>query len=95
MKPSTVLFGILLGSVGAVAFGLAAVLVIFLLLRESEPRAAAEIPELLRAAVLFTVLTAFAIPAFLGSLRGAAWRRWPMALLFLGIAGVGWYYWSG
>jgi hypothetical protein len=95
MKPSTVLLGILLGSVGAVAFGLAAVLVIFLLLRESEPRAAAEIPELLRAAVLFTVLTAFAIPAFLGSLRGTAWRRWPMALLFLGIAAVGWYYSSG
>jgi len=95
MKPSTILFGILLGSVGAVAFGLWAVLVIFVLLRESEPRAAAEIPELLRGALLFTVLAACALPAFLGSLRGAAWRHWPMALLFLGFAGIGWYYSSG
>jgi hypothetical protein len=95
MKPSTILFGILLGSVGAVAFGLAVVLVIFLLLRASQPRAAAEIPELLRAVLLFAGLTVLAIPAFMGSLRGAPWRRLPMALLFLGIAAVGWYYSSG
>jgi Na+-translocating ferredoxin:NAD+ oxidoreductase RnfA subunit len=95
MKPSTILFGILLGSVGAVAFGLVAVLVIFALLQDREPRAAAEIPELVRGAILFTVLTGVAIPAFLGSLRGAPWRRWPMGLLFLGFAGIGWYYWAG
>jgi hypothetical protein len=93
MKPSTILFGILLGSVGAIAFGLSSVLVIFLLLQDREPRAAAEIPELVRGSILFAVLTACAAPAFVGSLRAAPWRRWPMALLFLGFLGAGWYYW--
>lgn len=93
MKPSTILFGILLGSAGSIAFGLFAVLCIFLLLKAEEPRVVAEIPELARAAALFTGLTVLAVPAFIGSLRERAWRRIPMGLLVLGIGGVGWYYW--
>lgn len=93
MKPSTILFGILLGSVAAIAFGLAAVLVIFLLLQAEQPRVAGEIPELARGSALFALLTAAAVPAFVGSLRNRSWRYIPMGLLSLGIAGVGWYYW--
>jgi hypothetical protein len=93
MKPSSILLGILLGSVGAIAFGLSSVLVIFLLLQDREPRAAAEIPELVRGSVLFAALTACAVPAFVGSLRQSPWRRWPMGLLVLGFLGAGWYYW--
>ena len=93
MRPSTILFGILLGSVGAIAFGLLAVLVIFVLLEGEEPRVAGEIPELARGAALFTGLTAVAAPAFVGSLRDRPWRYLPMGLLCLGIVGVGWYYW--
>jgi hypothetical protein len=93
MKPSTILYGILLGSVGAIAFGLLAVLVIFVLLADEQPRVAGEIPELGRAAALFAALTLVAVPAFIGSLRGRTWRHVPMGLLYLGIAGVGWYYW--
>lgn len=94
MNPATILFGVVLGSVGAIAFGLLVVLGIFLLLAGREPRVAGEIPELARGAVLFAVLTALAVPAFLGSLRRRSWRHIPMVLLGIGIAGVGWYYWS-
>lgn len=94
MNPATIFFGILLGSVGAIAFGLLVVLGIFVALAGREPRVAGEIPELARGAVLFAVLTALAAPAFVGSLRRRSWRHVPMVLLAIGIAGVGWYYWS-
>lgn len=93
MRPFTVILGIALGSTFAIAFGLAVVLGIFWLLRTDYPRLASELPELLRAAGLFSLVTVFAAAAFLGSLRRANWRHLASLLLGLSLLLVGWYYW--
>jgi hypothetical protein len=93
MQPFTVVLGILLGSVVSIAFSLAVVLLIFFFQQEQQPRLASELPELFRATVAFSLLSVLAGAAFVGSLRGTSWRRWPSGLLFLGLAAVGWYYW--
>lgn len=93
MQPFTVVLGILLGSVFSIAFSLAAVLLIFFLQQGQEPRLAGEMPELLRATGIFSLLSVIAGAAFVGSLRRTSWRRWPSGLLFLGLAALGWYYW--
>ncbi len=93
MQPLTVILGIVLGSVFSIAFGLGIVLLVFGLRQGEDARYALELPELLRATLMFSVLTALSLPAFIGSLRGANWRRWPMLALVVGLVGVGFYYW--
>lgn len=93
MQPLTVVLGIVLGSVFSIAFGLAAVLLIFFLREGQDSRYGLEIPELARAAAMFAVVSVAAAFAFLGSLRRTPWRLWPMAALWLGLGAVGFYYW--
>ena len=93
MQPFTVVLGILLGSVSAIAFSLATVLLIFFLRQGEDPRLGAELPELLQATFSFTVLSVVAAMAFVGSLRSTGWRRWPTGLLFAGLLPLGWQYW--
>lgn len=93
MQPLTVVLGIVLGSVFSIAFGLAIVWLIFGLRQGEDSRFALELPEIARATVLFTVVTVLSAFAFLGSLKKAPWRMWPMLALFLGLAGIGFYYW--
>ena len=93
MQPLTVILGIVLGSVFSIAFGLGIVWLIFALRQGEDSRFALELPELARATVLFSGVTVASAYAFLGSLRQATWRRWPMLALVIGLAGIGSYYW--
>lgn len=93
MQPLTVILGIVLGSVFSIAFGLAAVLLIFALREGQDARYALEIPELARAAAMFSVVSVAAAFAFVGSLRRTPWRLWPMAAMWLCLGAIGFYYW--
>ena len=93
MFPFTVILGILMGSLAAIAFGLAVVAFIFWLLQDQYPRVAEEMPLLLRSAGIFTLLAGAAALSFLGSLRRKTWRYGALLSLWLGLAATGWYYW--
>jgi hypothetical protein len=93
MQPSTVLLGIVFGTLFAIAFGLAVVLLIFWLLQGEHPRVGAEVPELLRAVAMFTVLALVSGASFLGSLQRKKWRWLALLALLAGIWLVGAYYW--
>jgi hypothetical protein len=93
MQPLTVVLGIVLGSLFSIAFGLAIVWLIFALRQGEDARFALELPELARATVLFSLITVVSAMSFVGSLRAATWRRWAILVLFLGLAGIGSYYW--
>jgi len=93
MQPLTVILGILFGTLFAIAFGLAVVMLIFWLLQGEHPRLAAEIPELLRAVAMFTVLAVLSAVSFLSSLRRNKWRHGVLLLLLGATYLVGLYYW--
>ncbi len=93
MQPLTVVLGIVLGSVFSIAFGLAIVWLIFGLRQGEDSRFALELPELARATLLFSGVTVVSAFAFLGSLRVAEWRVWPLLALVVALAGIGFYYW--
>ena len=93
MFPFTVILGILMGSLAAIAFGLAVVAFIFWLLQDQYPRVADEMPLLLRSAGIFTLLAVAAALSFLGTLRRKHWRYAALISLWLGLAATGWYYW--
>jgi hypothetical protein len=93
MFPFTVILGILMGSLAAIAFGLAVVAFIFWLLQDQAPRVADEMPLLLRSAGIFTLLAATAALSFVGTLRRKTWRYATLLSLWLGLVATGWYYW--
>ncbi len=93
MRPFTVILGIFLGSLGAIAFGLAVVALIFAILRSDYPRVANELPLLLRSAAIFALLSLLAGAAFLGSLRQRSWRYSVLTVFWAGLFATGWYYW--
>lgn len=93
MHPFTAILGILAGSLVSLAFGLAVVLLVFWLLQNDHPRFAAELPELTRGFLMFFALAALAVAGFLGTVRVRSWRYGPLALMWLGLVLVGWYYW--
>ena len=90
MRPSVVLLGFVLGSVGAITFGLGGVAVVFALLKKDYPRLAAEVPVLLANLAAFAALTAVAALSFYGQLQRRRWRYAAIAGLLLGIATVAW-----
>ena len=92
-RPFTVLLGIILGTVFSIAFGLSVVCLVFWILREEEPRVAAEFGSLLVSTGIFLLLSVFAGLSFYGSLHLRAWRYAAMAALWLGLGLTGWYYW--
>lgn len=95
MRPLTVILGIVLGSVFSLAFGLGVVLMIFGLRAGEDSRYVLEIPELARATGIFSLLSVLSALAFFGSLRAAAWRRWSLLALVVGLVGLGLYYRPG
>ena len=92
-RPFTVLLGIILGTLFAIAFGLSVVSLVFWILKDEEPRLAAEFGSLLISTGIFAVLSVVAGSSFYGSLRRAVWRHVPMACLWFGILLTGRYYW--
>ena len=93
MRPLTVVTGILLGSCLSIAFSLAAVLVIFMVLGDDYPRLDREYRPLLTSLSLFTAMTAITAVSFYTMAKHHR-ARWPaQALMWLGLAVVGYYYW--
>ena len=93
MKPSVVLLGFVLGSVGAITFGLLGVAVVFTWLQPDYPRLESELPALWRSLGMFSGLTCAAALSFYGQLHAKSWRRAAIGALVLGIAVVGWSHW--
>jgi len=93
LRPSVVLLGFVMGSAGAITFGLLGVAVVFTWLRPEYPRLENELPTLWRSLGMFAALTGVAALSFYGQLRMKSWR-WPaIAVLLLGIAVLGWIQW--
>jgi hypothetical protein len=94
VRPLTVLTGIILGSSVATTFGLAATLVVFLVLSGEFPEFRAELPLLALYLALFVGLTALAGISFVGQARSRPWRRWAQAAMWGALAGLAALYWS-
>ena len=92
-RPFTVLLGIILGTLFSIAFGLAVVSLVFWLLKDEEPRVAAEFGSLLVSTGIFVVLAALAGSGFYGSLYRRVWRFVPLTTLWIGLLLAGRYYW--
>jgi hypothetical protein len=88
VRPLTVLTGIVLGSSAATTFGLAATLVVFLVLSDETPRFREELPLLAVYLAIFVGLTALAALSFIGQARERPWRRWAMLAMWGTLAGL-------
>jgi hypothetical protein len=87
VRPLTVITGIVLGSAAATTFGLAATLVVFLVLSGEHPQFRGELPLLAIYLAVFVGLTAVAAASFIGLARQRPWRHWAQAGLW-GLLGV-------
>ncbi len=88
MRPLTVLTGIVLGSAAATTFGLAATLVVFLVLSDEHPQFRSELPLLALYLAIFVGLTALAAASFIGLARERPWRRWVQLALWATLAAL-------
>lgn len=93
MRPLTVLTGIVLGSCVATTFGLAATLVVFLVLLGEHPQFRAELPLLALYVAIFAALTALAALGFIGLARQRPWRCWAQGALWAALVGLAALYW--
>jgi len=93
MRPLTAVNLIILGSCFAIAFSLAAVLIVVLVLGDDYPRLQAEFKPLLRSLVLFLAMTAVSATSFYSLVRVHRLRYWAQGAMWLGLAATGWYYW--
>ena len=93
MRPLTMIAGILLGSALAISIGLGVVVLLFLLLGDSYPQLASEWPALVRAAVIFSVLTGICAIGFFGQVKNSRWRHAAFVVELIAVAAIGVYYW--
>ena len=93
MRPLTVITGILLGSNLSIAFSLAAVLIIFTILGTDHPRLSHEFGPLLASFSIFTAMTAICAASFYTVLTHHRARWLAQAVMWLGLAATGLYYW--
>jgi len=93
MSPLAVLNAIIFGSAAAIAFGLLGVVVIFLVLKGSNPAFGSEFPALLRNSALFVVLAAVSGASLLALLKTLKWRWLAQAAMWLALAGTVAIYW--
>jgi len=94
VRPLTVLTGIILGSSAATTFGLAATLVVFLVLGDEHPQFASERPLLAAYLAIFVGLTALAGVSFIGLARQRPWRRWAQGALWATLGLLAALYWQ-
>jgi len=95
MRPLTVVNAIVLGSAAAITFGLTAVLIIYLILKDRHPQLAQELGPLLRSASQFAVLTIVSGVSFLAMLKNLRWRWIAHSAMWLSVITVGVLYWPG
>jgi len=88
MRPSVALLGFLLGSSGAISFGLIGVAFIFWLLAPEHPELQAEIQPLIGHLARFTLLTVASAFGFYGLVTEKPWRRWSVAALAFTLGAV-------
>jgi hypothetical protein len=93
MRPLTVINLIILGSCFAIAFSLAAVLVVVLVLGDEYPRLQAEFRPLLKSFALFFSMTAVSAASFYALVIAHRLRLWAQLAMWLGLFATGWYYW--
>ena len=88
MRPSVALLGFLLGSSGAICFGLVGVALIFWILSPSHPELGAEVGPLFGHLARFAVLTGASAWSFYGLIYSRPWRRISIAVLALTLTAV-------
>lgn len=93
MSPLAVLNAIIFGSSAAISFGLLGVVVIFLVLKGSNPALGTEFPALLRSSVVFVLLAAVSGASLLSLLKTLKWRWLAQAAMWLALAGTVAVYW--
>ena len=93
MRPLSVVTLIILGSSFAITFSLAAVLLVVLILGDEYPRLQGEFEPLVKSLILFLGMTAIAAASFYTLIKNHAARYWLNAAMWLGLFGVGYYYW--
>ena len=93
MRPLTVITGILLGSCLSIAVSLAAVLLIFLILGNENPRLSQEYGSLRASLSIFTAMTGISAASFYTLVKHHPARWVVQAVLWAGLMGVVYYYW--
>jgi uncharacterized membrane protein len=93
MRPLSVVTLIILGSCFAITFSLTAVIIVFLVLGDEYPRLQHEFEPLLKSLLIFLGMTAIAAASFYTMMKNHAARYWAQAAMWLGLFGVGYYYW--
>lgn len=93
MRPLTAVNLIILGSCFAIAFSLAAVLIVVLLLGDEYPRLQREFETLLRSLLVFIGMTAISAASFYSLVKNHPLRHWAQAGMWLGLFATGYYYW--
>ena len=88
MRPMTMLNGILLGTVGAIAVGTAVTLLIVSILAADSDRLQGEWRPLLVTTVVFIALTAICAAAFVGHLRARPWRWYAQLGVIFAVSAV-------
>ncbi len=93
MRPLSAVTLIILGSCFAITFSLTAVIIVVLILGDEYPRLQHEFEPLLRSMLLFLGMTAISAASFYSLAISHAARYWLQAAMWLGLLGVGFYYW--
>jgi len=93
MRPLSAVTLIILGSCFAITFSLTAVIIVVLVLGDEYPRLQHEFDPLLKSLLLFFGMTAVAAASFYTLAKNHAARYWLQAAMWLGLLGVGLYYW--
>lgn len=93
MRPLAVLNAIVFGSAAAITFGLLGVVVIFLVLKGSNPVMNDEFPALVRSSAVFAVLATVSGASLWALLKTRQWRWWAQAAMWMAVAGIALLYW--
>lgn len=93
MRPLAVLNAIVFGSAAAITFGLGGVLIIFLVLKGSNPELGGEFPALLRSSAVFAALAAVSGASLFSLLKTLRWRWIAQAAMWSVVAGIAVLYW--
>lgn len=93
MKPLTVVTGIVLGTCLSIAVSLAAVLLMFVILRDEYPRLEHEFQSLIASLAIFTAMTAISTVSFYWMLTRHRYRFAGQLILWLGVLGTGYLLW--
>jgi len=93
MRPLTAVNLIILGSCFAIAFSLAAVLIVVLVLGDEYPRLQSEFDPLLKSFLLFLVMTTISAASFYSLIKEHRLWLWGQGAMWLGLLATGWFYW--